>query len=347
MASQLQAVASALKSRNPEIRIAQYTAMNEVLCYPSTTQDQYDIATEVSRNNWWLRTADGKRVQWTTEYNNCDINFSAYAPRNDKGQTFAQWKWQRDYGVWFGKSPDVDYVFVDNFWHLTRNDADWKRIKANLSAGSAEASAIMRRGYADYVNNIREATPRIKVVGNVNHDLDHAEYDNVLDAAFVEGLIGKSWSLETWAGWDSMMAVYRGALKRTRIAGNVFLNTFADPTDYRTIRYGLASALLEDGYHLHLPASGAFKPNWIDDYDAPLGDAAEAPPTAAAANGVWMRRYANGLVLVNPSKTASATIDVGAGYKRLAGTQDPAVNNGQAESVVTLGPREGLLMIRE
>jgi hypothetical protein len=60
-----------------------------------------------------------------------------------------------------------------------------------------------------------------------------------------------------------------------------------------------------------------------------------------------MRRYENGLVLVNPSKTATATIDVGPGYKRISGPQDPTVNNGQAESTVTLGPRQGLLMTRQ
>jgi hypothetical protein len=60
-----------------------------------------------------------------------------------------------------------------------------------------------------------------------------------------------------------------------------------------------------------------------------------------------MRRYTNGLVLVNPSKTATASINVGSGYKRLRGTQDPGVNNGQAQSTVTLGPRQGLLMVRQ
>ena len=89
------------------------------------------------------------------------------------------------------------------------------------------------------------------------------------------------------------------------------------------------------------------QPNWVDDYGAPIGDAAEAPPTAPAQNGIWMRRYTNGLVLVNPSKTATASINVGSGYKRLTGTQDPSVNNGKAESTVTLGPRQGLLMIRQ
>ena len=60
-----------------------------------------------------------------------------------------------------------------------------------------------------------------------------------------------------------------------------------------------------------------------------------------------MRRYSNGLVLVNPSKTQSASIDVGAGYKRMTGRQDPGVNDGRSQQIVTLGPRQGLLMLRQ
>jgi hypothetical protein len=346
--AKLEAMAAALKARKPGLPVAQYTAVNEVMCHPRTVDDSYEVSTEVTRNDWWLRNADtGARVQWTTEYRNCDINFSSYSPPNDRGQTFAQFKWGVDNRVWFSKSPSTDYLFIDNFWHKTRNDADWKRNGENLKAGSPEANAIYRQGMADYVANVRSVSPNLKVMGNINNDLNFSEYDNVLDGAFYEGLFGKSWSLETWAGWDTAMATYRTALTRTRVPGNVFLNAFAEPNDYRTIRYGLASALLENGYFVHIPSSGTMKPNWVDDYAAPIGDAAEAPPQAPAQNGIWMRRYTNGVVLVNPSKTATASIDVGPGYKRLTGAQDPAVNNGMAESTVTLGPRQGLLMIRQ
>ena len=107
------------------------------------------------------------------------------------------------------------------------------------------------------------------------------------------------------------------------------------------MRYGLASALLENGYYVYLPSSGTLKSTWFDEYDAPIGKATESPPTAAKQNGIWMRRYENGIVLVNPSKTNSASIYVGSGYKRLKGTQDSGVNNGQAQSTVSLAPRSG------
>jgi hypothetical protein len=144
-----------------------------------------------------------------------------------------------------------------------------------------------------------------------------------------------------------MMSYYRAALRNTRNPELVFLNAFAAPTDYATVRYGLASSMMEDGRFVQIPASGTFEPSWFDEFAAPIGTAVDAPPTAPAQNGIWLRHYSNGLVLVNPSKTATASIDVGPGYKRLAGAQDPKVNNGLAQQVVSLGPRQGLLMIRQ
>jgi hypothetical protein len=85
---------------------------------------------------------------------------------------------------------------------------------------------------------------------------------------------------------------------------------------------------------------------WFDEYDAPLGLSAELPPTAPTSSGIWMRRYSNGMVLVTPSKTIEKTIDIGAVYKRLYGTQDPVTNNGMPTRVITLPPRSGLIVIK-
>jgi hypothetical protein len=111
------------------------------------------------------------------------------------------------------------------------------------------------------------------------------------------------------------------------------------------MRYGLASALLENGYFA-FTVNNVIAPPWFDEYDAPLGSAVDAPPTAPTASGIWMRRYSNGVVLVNPTNV-TASIDLGNGYKHLKGTQDPVINNGLAERVVSLPPRSGLLMVKQ
>jgi hypothetical protein len=345
-ASNVKSFVSGIKALNPAIRVGQYTAVNELNCDMTSSQERYPLWQEVQRNGWWLRNAAGQRVQWSTAYGACELNISAWAPRNAAGQSWAQFKWQFDDANMFSLAP-FDFMFVDNIFGVTRTAADWQRNGIDLARADPTASAALRAGHVAYWNAVRATKPTLEIIGNADNDLSSPEYKGNLDGAFLEGSLGMSWSRETWAGWDNMMNYYRGALRNTRHAGMVFLNAFAQPTDYATVRYGLASAMLEDGYFVQLPPSGRLQPSWFDEFGAPIGVAAEAPPTAPAQNGIWLRRYANGLVLVNPSKTASASIDVGAGYKRLAGTQDPTVNNGQQQQVVTLGPRQGLLMLRQ
>ena len=104
--------------------------------------------------------------------------------------------------------------------------------------------------------------------------------------------------------------------------------------------------MMEDAWFVYLSSGGAtLKSAWYDEYDAPIGTPVESPPRAPQSNGIYTRKYSNGIVLENPRKV-SATIDVGTGYKRLRGTQSPSVNNGAAQSSVTLPPRSGLIMIK-
>ena len=48
----------------------------------------------------------------------------------------------------------------------------------------------------------------------------------------------------------------------------VFVAYGASPTDYSTLRYGLASALMDNGLFMFIPASGSQVPAWYDEYSA-------------------------------------------------------------------------------
>ena len=117
------------------------------------------------------------------------------------------------------------------------------------------------------------------------------------------------------------------------------------PAEYR---YGLASALLEDGYY-SFQENGDYKAlPWYDEGDAPLGTAAEAPPTAPTSSGIWMRRYTNGLSCwstpARPPPPRSTSV---LATKHLPGKKDTVVNNGLPVSTVTLQPRSGLLLVKQ
>ncbi len=162
----------------------------------------------------------------------------------------------------------------------------------------------------------------------------------------MECQIGKSWSLETWAGWQKMMDRYRAEMAQTKAPHDVVFQTCGASADPDLARYGLASALLHNGYFAYT-VNGQAAPPWFDEYNAPIGTPVDAPPTAPHSSGIWVRKYSNGIVLVNPSKTTAASIDIGPGYKHLKGTQDPVVNNGLAARMITLQPRSGLIMIKQ
>lgn len=335
-----------IRRLNPSVKIAQYVITNEAPCSASSSSDQYALVQAVNRTNWWLRNSSGARVQWTTAYGACDINLTSYAARNSSGQLWPQYKWSYDWSTMLGPQTNLNYVFIDAFMRKPRVTADWNRDRVNDSSSASWVQTAYRKGQVAYINALRATTSRIKVMGNADGNLSETEYREVLDGAFLEGAIGKSWSIETYSGWKAVLDYYRAALLNTRGANDVLFQTFANPTDYKMVRYGLATALMDNGYFLYMPLTGTFQPKWFDEFSAQIGTPVDAPPTGPAQNGIWKRRYTNGIVLVNSSKSSSASIYVGSGYRRIRGTQDPSVNNGAAQSTVTLPPRSGLLMIR-
>ncbi len=117
--------------------------------------------------------------------------------------------------------------------------------------------------------------------------------------------------------------------------------------DYRGVRYGLTSCLMDNGYYQFSLAgkeyTGTF---WFDEFDAKLGNATSGPSTAAWQKGVYRRDFENGIALVNPRGNGVQTVQLETSYKKLSGTQDPAVNNGQTVQTVTLQDRDGIILMR-
>ena len=347
-AARTTAFVDGVRAISPTTAIAQYLPFPDLRNNAVSTDYSYALAAAVEANGWWLRKADGSLASFTSG-STWAVNMTGWAAPNADGQRYPQFKAAYDYRMFFQSTP-VDYAFTANTFARPRVDADWRGDGTDQSRTDPTIQAAMRAGYAAYWAELRALEPSVKIMGGLDNsnDLSSPEFKDQLDGAFLDGMIGKSWSLESQAGWDAAMERYRAAMANTRAAKDVLFVTYGQsPTDYATLRYGLASALMDDGMFLFIPSTGSQAPAWYDEYAAPLGAAVDAPPLAPAQNGVYLRRFENGLVLVNPSKTLTASINVGAGYKRLSGAQDPTVNNGRAESTVTLGPRQGLLMIKQ
>jgi hypothetical protein len=60
---------------------------------------------------------------------------------------------------------------------------------------------------------------------------------------------------------------------------------------------------------------------------------------------VFAREFERGMVLANATGS-SKTISVGSNFRRISGSQDPAINNGQNVTSVTIPAYDGLVLVR-
>ena len=345
--SYMQGVINTMRQVNPGVKIASYTNLIEMNTDVAATDTlKYPGLQAINANNWWTRNAAGQLAQWTTAYGTYLVNPTAWAPKDASGRRWPQVQAQVQTNAVMSQVSGLDYIYVDNVWHQPRGGSlDWKRNGTNQLRTDPEIQSALRQGMADYWTALRSLNPSAKIIGNADNDLSMPEYKGKLEGAFLECGLGKSWSFETWGGWSKMMSEYRAMLANTKAPHDVVLQGCGpNGLDLNMLRYGLASALLEDGWFAYTIKAGV--PYRADEYSANLGAAAEAPPTAPTSSGIWLRRYANGMVLVNPG-TTTASVNIGAGYKRLLGTQDPVTNNGQPVSTVTLLPKQGLIVVTQ
>jgi len=162
----------------------------------------------------------------------------------------------------------------------------------------------------------------------------------------MEALYGKSWSIGTWGGWSKVMQHYRDTLSAVRGPRLVGFGVVGNVDDYRLMRFGLASCLLDDGYFSYTDAQNQYSAApWFDEFDADLGLPAEPPPTAAWDGPVYRRRFQRGMALVNPS-VLPKTVDVGEGYQALKGSQAPEINTGRPVRRVLVPPNDGVILAR-
>ena len=80
--------------------------------------------------------------------------------------------------------------------------------------------------------------------------------------------------------------------------------------------------------------AGATGTIWVDGVRVSAGDP-----------NLWRRDFTHGTVLVNGTGTAQ-TVTVGPGYRHIAGTQDPATNDGAVVSSVTIPAQGAVLLVK-
>ena len=123
--------------------------------------------------------------------------------------------------------------------------------------------------------------------------------------------------------------------------------------NYKRMRFSLASTLLGDGYYsyeINTNGHGKLGLMWFDEYDnAGKGKGYLGYPKGKyqkLSNGVYSRKFDNGIVLVNPQDQA-VTVKLDQKYIKIKGRQVPGINDGKTVSTVKLQSFDGLILVNK
>jgi len=286
-------------------------------------------------------------VQWSSANGAWDINITTWAAPDANGQRYPQWAADWFDSQYFAGSSVFDFWYFDNVMVQPRDPpASWKLNGTSQNSTDADVGSAFRAGQAAEWAEARKLEPNMLLLGNVDSDLSSVEYKGQLNLALLECLTGQSWSLETWGGWTQMMSRYLGVTANLAPPQVAVFSACGGASDYVMLRYSLASALMGNGYFAYNGNGSYSSASWYDEFNVNLGAALQPAVTAAYQNGVYRRDFQNGIVLVNPRGNGTQTVTLGGTFHKILGTQDPATNNGQAVTSVTLNAADGILLTR-
>jgi hypothetical protein len=342
----VQDVVLAIKQRNPHILVGQYTVLDEAYDNLDINIADKDKYFKLKKEAWWLRNSAGRKLQWTDENNAWMINITEWAKPDGEGRRYPEWLADRDYRMYFAPVPEFDIWYFDNINYGPRVVADWDLDGRDDDKSNPVIEAAYRRGHRAQWDSVRRLAPTRLLLGNTDNDLSYPEFVQALNGAFLEGIMGLKWSIETWGGWYKAMDRYWAAVKNTALPHLVGFNVWGDPEDYRFFRYAYASCLMGDGYFSFTDKNKVYSSvPWFDEYSIDLGNAIDPPQKVAGQNGIYKRAFKNGMAIVNPT-TRAAEVDFSEPLYLLAGIQDKHVNNGKRVLKLTIDPKDGLILSR-
>lgn len=333
-----------LRRDNPRIKILAYVSAGE-LALARAAGDPSSPGAKLSRlvdERHYMHSSGGKRLSW---WPGAQLMNATDAGPSVNGKRWADVlpDFVRDElmstQLWDGVFLDAAYSDVTSFFG---NDID---PDGNGRADApADVNAAWRAGMTRLLKNMRAAVGPDRLIMNNSS----AAY-----ASLVNGVLFENFPRY---GWTAPMRDYLDStaknVKPTITSFNTNTNNQESIGDYRLMRYGLASALLGNGYYsFDAGDSGHARTWWYDEYDAVLG----APKSSsrrivgtgtAIAPGVWAREYEHGIAIVN-SDTVPKRVTLPGTFEKLRGKQDPRTNDGSLVRSLDLPSQDGIILLGE
>jgi hypothetical protein len=293
----------------------------------------------VNQGNWWLRDANHNKVQpW---YDISAINVT--------NRAWQDWyvSYMRDkinLPVWSGIMFDV----VDaEIAHYSRSGID---IDGDGTVDStATVNQRWQQGMAELFAKTKAMLGNKIIVTNGNSIESYQKNTN--------GRIFERFPTP-WEGngsWQASMYQYLKRLPPKNKAPQTYIingtTSRGGQSDYRRMRFGLASALLGDGYFSFDNGNSTHSQLWwYDEYDLALGRAESSyynllkPGNDFIEAGLWRRDFENGVAIVNSTAKDQVYVFKREQFEKIRGTQDRNFNDGSKVNYIKLAPNDGIVM---
>lgn len=335
-----------IKTLNPNVLIGLYTVLGEARKHKGSPL-VIERENKIDQQGWWLKSANGEPMQWTTQHNAWDVNISDWSKPDRLGEHYPEWA-ARFWNKWlFKPNPKIDIWFFDNVFYQSRvKRADWKGIGTDQSNTDPDIVTAFRAAHVKEVNLAKKLSPQRLMVANADNDLSYPGYKGLFHGAQLECFIGNYWSMKTLYGWEAMMQRYKNIYENLSTPKLMLFGAcIPDYTDYKLFRFAFTSSLLGDSY-FHVSDGNHNTFPWFDEFNVSLGYPETAPFPNPELNGVYIRKFTKGMIVVNPTnKKAKVTID--GQYRKINGVQDSAVNDGLPVSSVEIPSEDGLVLLKD
>lgn len=332
-----------LKKLNPKIKILAYITPQEI------RQDALLLENRTLRNQlagqipdgWYLKNDQGERVSWWPHTYLLNITELTAANNSQRWNDLLP-QFMADSvlstGLWDG-------VFYDNAW----GGISWLGYQLDLNNdGRAESFRTQDEAWRQGMRQILDRTRQLAGADKLIVTNDGADYYQMINGSLFEQFPSR--------GWTPSMRNYFLVQDSSLPPSFGIINSGTNNTgaqNFRDVRFGIASALLGDGYFSYDFGDLDHSQLWrYDEYETFLGEpkslAVNILNTAASSEfheGIWRRDFEKGVVLLNSTNEA-VTVELGGEFEKLHGLQDPAVNDGLITDFVDLPARDGLILLR-
>ncbi|MBT3539003.1 hypothetical protein HOF40_05095 [Candidatus Parcubacteria bacterium] len=330
-------VVSAIRKKNPDIIILAYVpsqsynyiySSNDILFKNMNVQD-----------SWWLRDSSGKQIStWNGIYNtNMDHGWSRYLVEFCNN--------------YITSLDHVDGIFFD----MVSENISW------ANGGNVDMNGDGNKDSANQADALwRERTQYLLKYSEDNLNTDYIIINGSSHADFQKYVNGRMFETfptpwENDGAWSTIMNnLVR--IKKDNIKPNLFIfnsntNNTGNSSDYKTMRFGITSSLLEDDVYSSFDYGDESHGQtwWYDEYDVDLGNPISKSSSKQSHSiykeDVWRRNFENGISIVN-STNNKQTIDLGGEYEKIHGSQDSQTNDGAIVSEVSIPGEDGLLLLK-